>query len=97
MLKWLKLLLFHLQTVVDSETGEPGDALTGEARAWCQSIGSEATAATDIVTKQDPVVMKAIQGGIDKANSKAVSRAQKIQKWSILPTDFSIPGGELGM
>ena len=33
---------------------------------------------------------------MDAANEKAVSRAAKIQKWSLLPIDFSIPGGELG-
>ena len=29
------------------------------------------------------------------ANTKAVSRAAYIQKFRILPIDFSIPGGEL--
>ena len=40
--------------------------------------------------------MEAIQEGIDRYNKKANSSAQKIQKWTILPTDFSIPGGEIG-
>merc|ERR1712156_645890 len=33
---------------------------------------------------------------VDIANREAVSNAQKIQKWMVLPRDFSIPGGEIG-
>ena len=33
---------------------------------------------------------------ICRYNRKATSNAQRIQKWVILPTDFSIPGGEIG-
>jgi len=40
--------------------------------------------------------MKAFQDGIDQANQEATSNAQRIQKFVILPTDFSVPGGELG-
>lgn len=41
-------------------------------------------------------LIHAIQAGIDAANKKAPSQAQKIQKWAVLPKDFSVPGGELG-
>jgi len=41
-------------------------------------------------------VMRGIQAGIDKANKEAVSNAQRIQKWMVIPRDFSLPGGELG-
>jgi len=46
--------------------------------------------------RDDAVVFDAIQRSIDHVNEAAVSHAQYIQKWSILPRDFSVPGGELG-
>ena len=36
-----------------------------------------------------------IEGGIAKYNKTAVSNAQRIQKFKILDTDLSVPGGEL--
>jgi len=41
-------------------------------------------------------VLEAIQRGIDAVNKTATSRAQCVQKWSILRRDFSVFGGELG-
>ena len=37
----------------------------------------------------------AIQNGIDQANKKAVSNAQKVQKWVLLEGDFSTVMNEL--
>jgi len=39
---------------------------------------------------------KAVNAGLIAANAKAISNAQKIQKWTLLPKDFSVHGGELG-
>ena len=33
-----------------------------------------------------------LQAGIDRYNLRATSSAQRVQKWTLLPTDFSIPG-----
>ena len=73
---------------------EPSDNLTEEALNWCKAIGSSSTNVTQAL--QDKKILVALQAGIDKANEKAVSRASKVQKWSVLPKDFSLPGGELG-
>jgi len=42
----------------------------------------------------DPDLIAVIQTAVDEAN-KAVSKAESIRKFSILPTDFTIAGGQL--
>ena len=82
--------------MIDPDTLEPEDNLTGDAIAWCKSVGSDATTLSQILESKDSKIYEGIQAGIDKANEESVSRAQKIQKWKILDKDFTIPGGELG-
>ncbi|KAM4678070.1 long-chain-fatty-acid--CoA ligase ACSBG1 [Discoglossus pictus] len=89
-------MLFTLKSTVDPDTLEPTDNLTQEAIRFCQDSGSEATTVSQIVGLKDQAVYKAIQEGIDKVNKEATSNAQRIQKWTILPKDFSISGGEMG-
>ena len=63
---------------------------------WVREQGSKSETLDEVLRNPDTVIMEAIQAGIDRYNKKATSNAQKIQKWTILPTDFSIPGGEIG-
>jgi long-chain-fatty-acid--CoA ligase ACSBG len=93
--KFLSMLL-TLKTDINSETGEPTERLATSAAIWCRSIGSSANTVQEVIDEDDTKVLQAIQKGIDFVNKKATSRAQCIQKWTILPKDFSIPGGELG-
>ncbi len=58
--------------------------------------GSKAETIEDVLNGEDKLVMEGIQRGIDRYNARATSNAQRIQKWTILPADFSIPGGEIG-
>ena len=93
--KFLSILL-TLKVDIDVESGEPTDKLTPACVEWCRSIGSTANTIHDVLSGPDANVMKAIQEGIDATNKSATSNAQKIQKWTILPKDFSITGDELG-
>ncbi|NXW95484.1 ACBG2 ligase, partial [Alopecoenas beccarii] len=93
--KFLAMLL-TLKCNVNVETGEPGDDLTPEAVEFCQKLGSKATKVSEIVGGKDKAVYAAIQKGISAVNERAVSNAQKVQKWVLLEKDFSIFGGELG-
>ena len=86
---------------VDLDTMEPKNNLSSPALDWCKEIGADSVKTVDDIladktSKSYSLCARGIQSGIDKANQRATSNAQKIQKWTILKTDFSVPGGELG-
>ena len=83
--------------MIDPDTAEWSDDLQPQAADAVHKLGSTATKASEIIQSRDEAVFKAIQQAIDGANEKSASRAQKVQKWTLLPGDFTIPGGELGI
>ena len=91
--KFLSCLL-TLKVDVDADTLEPTNKLASAAVDWCKEIGSKAKTVEEAIA--DPAVKKALQGAIDRVNTNATSNAQRVQKWDIVPVDFSVPGGELG-
>ncbi|KAG5839507.1 hypothetical protein ANANG_G00205710 [Anguilla anguilla] len=93
--KFLSMLL-TLKCACNAETMEPTDELSLEAVEYCQQLGSQATKVSDIIGGKDKEIYRSIQEGIDHVNSRAISNAQRIQKWAVLGRDFSIAGGELG-
>lgn len=94
--KFLSVLL-TLKSEVDPETGAPLDQLLSSTQNWLKSLGCPATTVTEVLKAgPDPKLMASIQDAIKRVNEKATSRAQKIQKVSILPADFSVVTGELG-
>jgi len=64
------------------------DAIKG----WSASNKKSGTAIADLA--KDPSLIAVIQTAIDDAN-KAVSRAESIRKFTILPVDFTIADGQL--
>lgn len=89
--KFLAVLL-ALHVVVE-EDGTPTNKLTGPALETAKQIGSTATT-TDQV-RDDPKWKEYFDKGVQAANEKAPSRAQNINKWSLIPTTFTENGGEL--
>jgi long-chain acyl-CoA synthetase len=61
-------------------------------KGWIASNGK--TGATLESLRNDPDLIAVIQAAVDEAN-KAVSKAESIRKFSILPVDFTIAGGQL--
>ncbi|XP_065843145.1 long-chain-fatty-acid--CoA ligase ACSBG2-like [Oscarella lobularis] len=93
--KFLSCIL-TLKVNVDFDTGEPTDNLSAIALKECESVGSTSKRVSEVIGGGDPKILEMIEKGIKRANDKAISNAQKVQKWSLLAKDFSIPGGELG-
>ncbi|XP_022214352.2 very long-chain-fatty-acid--CoA ligase bubblegum [Drosophila obscura] len=94
--KYLTVLV-TIKTELDKESGEPLDELSHESSVWVKSLGVEHKTVSDILKAGPcPKVWKSIEDGIKRANKVSISNAQKVQKFSILPHDFSIPTGELG-
>ena len=60
--------------------------------AWAESNGKESESAEDLAA--DPDLLAVVQSDIDEAN-KAVSRAESIRAFRILPDDLTVEGGEL--
>ncbi|ROL42514.1 Long-chain-fatty-acid--CoA ligase ACSBG2 [Anabarilius grahami] len=92
--KFLSMLLTLKCNIDDS--GDPTDELTPLAVEFCRQHGVIASKVSEIINKKEPAIYKAIQEGIDRVNTNATSNAQRVQKWTVLPRDFSISGGELG-
>ena len=64
------------------------DALKG----WVANNKKDGASIADLVN--DPDLIAVVQTAVDEAN-KAVSKAESIRKFTLLPTDFTIAGGHL--
>ena len=91
-----KFLSVFLTFKVVMDNDSPTNNLTPSAIEWCESLGRKVSTVDEILSGPDVKIMAAIQKGIDRANKKAVSNAARVQRWTVLPNDVSIPGGELG-
>jgi long-chain-fatty-acid--CoA ligase ACSBG len=88
--------LMTLTCVMDGDTGEPTDTLAPVAEKMIESLGSSSSSVSAVIHSRDRAVFAAITDGLDRANAQAPTGAHRIQKWTLLDRDFSIPGRELG-
>jgi long-chain-fatty-acid--CoA ligase ACSBG len=90
--KFLTIIL-TLIVEVDLDTGIPSKKLTGESLETAKRIGSKATTTTEAMTC--PKFEEYFTKGMEVANAKSTSRAQRVSKWALVESDFSEPTGEL--
>jgi len=83
-----------LKTVLNPETGMSTGKLAGDAsRVSSATTDEEAIRESKV---KGSTWQAYLQGGLDELNTKhSVSNAQKIQKFTVVPGDFSERGGEL--
>ena len=76
-----------------NEDGSPTNNLAAQSLDVAKSIGSDATTTTQAMTcsKFEDYFNK----GMEVANSKTTSRAQRVAKYTLVEGDFTEPGGEL--
>ncbi|EGZ21346.1 hypothetical protein PHYSODRAFT_329312 [Phytophthora sojae] len=85
--------LCSLRVEPDAVTGAPTDKLDKVALAVAKEIGSEATTVAEAQVCEK--FRQYITEGMARANTRAASRAQHVQKFFIIPRDFSIGGNQL--
>ncbi|CAL4068519.1 unnamed protein product, partial [Meganyctiphanes norvegica] len=96
--KYLSVLV-ALKSEMDTE-GHPLSPLTDFCIEQLRNVGSNATtveeACKEVEDQPQGPISTAINQGIARYNAHhAVSNAQKVQRWRLLPHDFSLPTGEL--
>ena len=89
-----KYLTVLLTLKLDQDTnGDSTILLSKESVALLKALGSKSTTSTDI--EDDKILYNYIRDGIDLVNARAISNVHKVKKWAILPSIFTVKGGEL--
>ena len=85
-------MLVSIKTTADA-TGAPTATLAADALFEGKRIGSSAKTLAEAAV--DPLWREYFDTGMRAGNSAATSKAQHVQKWVLLPEDFSEAGGTL--
>jgi long-chain-fatty-acid--CoA ligase ACSBG len=85
--------IFTLKVVMDGD-GNPTETLDKAVAA--SVLQGEASTSTNVSeAKECPKIKAYLEAGLKRANKKAASRAQYVQKYTIIDKDFSVNGNEL--
>ena len=68
----------YVQCEADVETGEPKDELLPEAKTLIGNLGCNYTKISEILESKDEKLYSEITAGLERANKKAVSHAQRV-------------------
>mmetsp|Transcript_27277 Transcript_27277/g.27510 ORF Transcript_27277/g.27510 Transcript_27277/m.27510 type:complete len:663 (-) Transcript_27277:375-2363(-) len=90
--KYLAMLV-SLKCEVNAEDGSPTNMLAADSLFIGKEIGSSAKTVEEAMS--DPLWKKCLDDTMKKGNSKTTSNAQVVQKWKMLPVDFSEKAGDL--
>ena len=77
----------------EEKDGKLLNCLTEEARIYLRNLNFNGKTFSEVSNNEN--VLKAVGLGIEKANKKAISNAQQIRKWRLIPGDFTVETGEL--
>ena len=74
------------------------EQLETSAKEWCQALGCKPESVSDLVANRHKygAVWEAVMEAINTVNREGISRAAEVKKFTILPNEFTIGGGELG-
>ena len=79
---------------IDPKSGLPSNNLMPETvTLFKKELGLDIKTSDEACSNQK--VKDYVKACLDRTNAKSVSRAAHIRKFSLIPVDFSIPGGEL--
>lgn len=99
----LKSLSLSRQTFVDAHSDIPLDDLSPEAVDWFKRLGYDFKYLSEVLNVAKLLqpsiygkIIQALESGLKKANDQALCNSQKVQYFTVLPSDFSVPTGELG-
>ncbi|EDV31966.1 uncharacterized protein Dana_GF14277 [Drosophila ananassae] len=85
-IEWLRPLDIH-QTRLSDLLAIPADL---------QVTNDSAVQAAALEITAEPKLLEALEEGIKRANKNAISNAQRVQKFALIPHEFSLATGELG-